>query len=184
MFLLNFGLLTFTLLSYSIMDVKAIRQKPVKPQPQPIAPTPAPIQTPINSNDDDVGEKIVVKTVVYESDSDDPLSSGKGVTHTFKPVKLYDEPDSSDDESGSGMDLVPTKKKKVKKKVTISPEIREISETFNDISETITSTMGTASTTVVMGIAKTIIKSRMFSIILFIATIFIGIGYLLKILYK
>lgn len=183
MFLLNFGLLTFTLLSYSIMDVKAIRQKPVKPQPQPIAPTPAPIQTPINSNDDDVGEKIVVKTVVYESDSDDPLSSGKGVTHTFKPVKLYDEPDSSSDE-GSGMDLVPTKKKKVKKKVTISPEMKEITETFGEITSTVTETFGEAGKSAIIGVVKTVIKSRVFSIVLFIATIFIGIGYLLKIVYK
>lgn len=164
------------------MEVKPVRQKPVKiKEPQTIAPVPTIIN---NDNSDDhssVGEKIVVKTVVYESDSDDPLKEGKGTTRTFTNVKLYEE-DSSDSEN-SGGDLVPTRKKKKKKK-----KMDELTETVNDIKNEISETFGVNGTLVVDGffktIAKGIAKSRILKIILVIGTIFIGVGYVLKIIYK
>ena len=167
------------------MEVKATRQKPVKiKEPQTIIAPPPNIINNDNSEVDDhgsVGEKIVVKTVAYESDSDDPLKIGKGTTHTFTNVKLYE--DSSDSEN-SGGDLVPTRKKKKKK----PQKLNEINETINDIKNEISETFGVNGATVVDGffknIAKGLAKSRILKIILVIGTIFIGVGYVLKIIYK
>lgn len=160
------------------MESAPTREKPIRvPLKQKIQESQK--QTITTSNpivsDGEVGEKIVVKPSRL-IDDDSSGTDENGTTHTFTRVKLYDDSDDEDSE------LVQPKKKKSKKKT--SSELKEITDTLGEITSTVTETFGDAGKKTVIEIIKTVIKSRQFTIVLFIATIFIGIGYLLKIVYK
>ena len=167
-----------------------VREKPVSPKKTAIS-----IQLP------------PVDQVRTDTEVDSPVSSNI-VLQTGRPTEVYDESSSSDNEKpvntrtftriplsdDSDSDTfappkhskTPIKKKhrsKTKTKTKL-PDMVEITESINDISETITSTVELVGKNAVMGIVKTIIKSKQFMIILVLGTIFLGIGYCLRVIYR
>lgn len=174
-----------------------VREKPVSPKKTTIS-----IQLPPV---DQVGTTI--DQVRTDTEVDSPVSSNI-VLQTGRPTEVYDESSSSDNEKpvntrtftriplsdDSDSDTfappkhskTPIKKKhrsKTKTKTKL-PDMVEITESINDISETITSTVELVGKNAVMGIVKTIIKSKQFMIILVLGTIFLGIGYCLRVIYR
>lgn len=178
------------------MEVKPVRQKPVRNIPSPIIPLPLSTddETP-NKIDQEVGERIVVQTKTSRLIDDDSSGTEEGSmipgksyvpVHVFEQISLKNA-ESSSDESDPPPPKISrsprfTKTRKKHKSKTEIPE--EITKTIGEITSTVTDTFGDVGRSAVIRIVKTVIKSRQFTIILLIASVFIGIGYLLKIVYK
>ena len=203
MWFLNVVVICFTLYNYNIPMSEAVipptnpREKPPRVLRTSLPKLPASPESPkenikitpipdLTDESSSVGEKIIVKTktktntIFYESDSGD---STTGRINTFTRIPLSDDSDS-DTYAPPKHSKTPLKKKHKTKTKTKLPDMTEITESINDISETITSTVELVGKNAVMGIVKTIIKSKQFMIILVLGTIFLGIGYLLRIIYR
>ena len=185
----------------NIMSVESVREKPPRiikqtsiPREKPSSPKKTILIPPNVIISDDrfdnneeisdrwssVGERIIVTskpTNIFNDDSSDSGSGRKPITHTFTKIRL--------DESDSDESTIATKKTKhFKKHRTKTPISSDITETISDISQTVSETLGEVKKTVLVGILKQIIKSKQFTIILVLGTIFIGIGYIAKIIWS
>lgn len=200
MWFLNVVVICFTLYNYNIPMSEAVipptnpREKPPRVLRTSLPKLPASPESPkenikitpipdLTDESSSVGEKIIVKTktktntIFYESDSGD---STTGRINTFTRIPLSDDSDS-DTFAPPKHSKTPLKKKHKTK--TKSPDIAEITETLGELSTTVTETINTVGKTAMIGILKSVVKSKQFTIILIIGSLFLGIGYLLKIIY-
>ena len=185
----------------NIMSVESVREKPIRiikqtsiPREKPSSPKKTILIPPnvvisddrfdnneeISDRGSSVGERIIVTskpTNIFNDDSSDSGSGRKPITHTFTKIRL----DGSDSDESP---IAPTKTKHFKKHRTKTPISSDITETISDISQTVSETLGDVKKTVLVGILKQIIKSKQFTIILVLGTIFIGIGYIAKIIWS
>ena len=165
----------------NIMSVESVREKPIRiikqtsiPREKPSSPK----KTPIAITYDDVIKTPKPLEIFDEVGSSDDDHNRPINIRTLTKIPLSTDSDS--DESP----IAPTKTKHFKKHRTKTPISSDITETITDISQTVTDTLGDVKKTVLVGILKQIIKSKQFTIILVLGTIFIGIGYIAKIIWS
>ena len=193
-----FSIICFMLYNYIIpmaesdnQHEKPVREKTIVPKSPRIKPpraipkiiTPDATQIESETSNDHISQISISSkpTEVFDesssSDNEKPIN-----TRTFTRIPLSDDSDSNT-YAPPKHSKTPLKKKHRSKTKTKSPDIAEITESINDISETITSTVELVGKNAVMGIVKSVVKSKQFTIILIIGSLFLGIGYLLKIIY-